>query len=257
MHTYESEDQRAFPIYLLRTAAILLSLLGIILTIALFSQFSKPTLFGKPGLELSEIIIALLVGFYHLLFAALCYGTSEALAPAKQDSSGFSPSVNAFGWMALIIGAIGAVLILTKTTDLGPFSRYGLYGAAAIAIYNLAFGAVCIGIARVLQVKGAPSAEVIPRERAATTNRNAFSFCPQCKAEYRGVSVCFDCGVELVPREGQVYRSSSRRATTPKEEKQQKSPDFCPNCSVPIYDVTERKCACGYDFELGCCPDEQ
>jgi len=136
----------------LNAVAWILAILGFIATIGLLVRFGKGGMYAKPGLELPEVVTSLLAGFYHWLFASLCFAIGQVLRPAKvatlSRTRGF---LQFFGWGAILVGIIGAFVIFPKYLGMGPRGLYRIPGAFGFAIYNLAFGVPCLGIAALLK----------------------------------------------------------------------------------------------------------
>ena len=147
-----TENHNKGIIKALNVIACILGILGIIATIVLLVRFGKGGMYAEAKLELPEVVTSLLVGFYHWLFASLCYAIGRVLRPAKgvnlSRTVGF---LRFFGWGAILVGIIGAFVIFPKALAMGPRALYRIPGAFAFAIYNLAFGMPCLGIAALLK----------------------------------------------------------------------------------------------------------
>ncbi len=174
--------------------SVLLMLLGIGLTVMLLRDFSQPTYgmgFKIPGrLELYEFVLAVLLGFYHFTCGLICLGISNGLS-SKAPTISITDHLLGFGWGAIAVGVVGAGLLLSKTYNLGPLSRYGALGAAMIAFYHVSFGTACIGLSGVLTIQRNNS--VKPTKKKTTT-------CKACNTSFEGElrgQFCEECGEQL------------------------------------------------------------
>jgi hypothetical protein len=147
-----NENHNKGIIKALNVIAFILGILGIIATIGLLVRFGKGGMYAEANLELPEVVTSLLAGFYHWLFASLCYAIARALRPAKGlNLSRTAGLLRFFGWGAILVGIIGVIVIFPKTFAMGPRALYRIPGAFAFAVYNLAFGMPCLGIAALLK----------------------------------------------------------------------------------------------------------
>jgi len=136
----------------LNAVAWILGILGIIAVIVLLVRFGKGGMYAEAKLETPEVVTSLLAGFYHWLFASLCYAISRVLRPAKGVNLSRTIGIlRLFGWGAILIGIIGAFVIFPKALDMGLRAWIRIPGAFAFAIYNVAFGIPCLGIATLLR----------------------------------------------------------------------------------------------------------
>ena len=135
------------------TVAWILGILGVIATIVLLVRFGKGGMYAEAKLESTEVVTSLMAGFYHWLFACLCYAIGRGLRPAKGVNLSITIGfLRFFGWAAILIGIIGAFVIFPKALGMGRWALYrSIPGAFAFAIYNVAFGIPCLGIATLLK----------------------------------------------------------------------------------------------------------
>ncbi|MFC1533976.1 hypothetical protein ACFL7M_11495 [Thermodesulfobacteriota bacterium] len=151
--TKSPENHNKGIIRALNAVAWILGILGIIAMIVLLFRFGKGGLYTEAKLESPEVVTSLLAGFYHWLFAFLCYAIGQVLRSEKVVNLTRSIGLlRFFGWGAILIGIIGAVVIFPKTLGMGPRAWYRIPGAFAFVIYNMVFGIPCLGIAALLKM---------------------------------------------------------------------------------------------------------
>lgn len=180
---------------ILLALGFLLMAAGVLSTVMLVIDFSQPTNLGlgfvaRGSLELHELIASVLVGFYHFVFGVICLGLSHGLS-SKGSSTAITEHLAFFGWAAILVGVAGAGFLIIKTSNLGPFSRYGAFGAAVVAFYHIALGAVCIGLGEVLNGK---------RNEISQVLNPVMTTCSHCNKRYNGDlegQFCEECGEKL------------------------------------------------------------
>lgn len=130
----------------------LLVLLGFIATIFLLVRFYKGGMYAEPALEAREVLTSLVAGFYHWLFAFVCFGMGQILRKSKGEFSRRTIRfLQFFGWGAIVIGIVGAFIIFPSAFGMGPRVFLRILGAIAFVIYNVAFGLPCLGLAALLK----------------------------------------------------------------------------------------------------------
>ncbi len=129
--------------------SIVLSIAGGILFVFFLTEFVFK---GSPSnikLQLVESIIALLVGFYHLLFAGLCYGMYTALIEDIRYPPRLKKTLYLIGISSIIFGVIGIGVLLLGNTALvtipEPFASYSSVHMVT-GIYGICMGLLCLSI---------------------------------------------------------------------------------------------------------------
>ncbi|MBU1152564.1 hypothetical protein KKB84_01110 [bacterium] len=137
--------------------AVILIIVGLISSVVLLNGFAKGGAFSSARLELSEIIVALLVGFYHFILAGLCYGVYCILKRIKPKSSQFDNILKNVGWLAVFIGVVGAIIGIVKGSDIGFLSQYAILIAVAFGLYSSTLGILSLGVYEHLKIQAGES----------------------------------------------------------------------------------------------------
>ncbi len=104
-----------------------------------------------------EITFLFLSGFYHILFAGLCYGVFTALTSEQGYPHWLKRALYSLAGSSIFIGVIDMAFILicnkTSVPIIEPLAKHLVIHKIPIGIYSIGFGILCISISTMIEKK--------------------------------------------------------------------------------------------------------
>ena len=221
MSNYKNKSNQKFRtssphetiIGLLTFVSFVIGLIGSCVVIFLLASFSQGGLFSPAKLEFSELIIALTVGFYHVLLIGLIVGVITIIGNNKEKFYSVSKFLNIIGWTVIVIGALAGISILG---DSMMIRILGGRVAFAIIVYNIGLASPCLGLAYFLSLDNLGT---------EPSTKPKYIQCNQCGKkyyEYDG-SFCEVCGSKIP--NAHLLSYSKKNETSSSQKKNNNSMD--------------------------------
>jgi hypothetical protein len=116
-------------------------------------------------------------------------------------NEGLANILNIIGYVVIGIGVIAGIVIMVKMSESGMFSQGGLtlggfLAGVGVAFYHVVFGAISIGISRVLTDERFDRLAVENRRAPKGDGGAADMYCGECGAQMSGHNECPACGAK-------------------------------------------------------------